>query len=131
MINPLRIEIIVSNPLFTSEQLSSLLAGSICGDVDIVLTDPGFLRILNKRYRHIDKPTDVLTFDLADRKEDIPEGVIYVDGRLFPPMNALLERILHGYLHLMGYVHNTKEEMDNMNLKVGKMLVNIHRKHSL
>ncbi|MBC8428730.1 MAG: rRNA maturation RNAse YbeY [FCB group bacterium] len=126
----MQIDIILLNPLFDPDILESILKKHILGDIDIVLTDPGYLRILNKRYRHIDKTTDVLTFDLADSENDVPEGVIYVDGRLFPPMDSLLERIFHGYLHLKGFTHDTKEEMDFMNLMVDKILDEISKERS-
>lgn len=126
----MQIEIILSNPLFDAEELESVLRKYISGDIDIVLTDPGVLRILNKRYRHIDKATDVLAFNLADSENDMPEGVIYVDGRLFPPMNALLERILHGYFHLKGLTHNTEKEAELMNFMVRNILDDINREGS-
>lgn len=90
--------------------------------VEIVVADPGYMRVLNRRYRHIDRPTDVISFDLTLREEERPEGTIFVDGRVFPPMRELLERIFHGYLHLSGYTHDTDEDRETMNRMVEKMV---------
>ncbi|MCJ7808858.1 MAG: rRNA maturation RNAse YbeY, partial [Desulfobulbaceae bacterium] len=75
-----------------------------------------------RKYRHIDSATDVLSFDLALCNEDRPEGTIYVDGRLFPPMEALLERIFHGYLHLKGYSHSNDWDAEFMNREVDSLV---------
>ena len=102
--------IINENAGFSAEEVRTLIEDLIEGCVEVVLADPGYLRVLNRKYRHIDRTTDVLSFDLALRERDRPEGTIYVDCRLFPPMKALLERIFHGYLHLKGYSHSNEEE---------------------
>jgi probable rRNA maturation factor len=104
------------------EELHSLTRDIIGDSVEIVVTDPGLMRVLNRRYRHIDRSTDVLSFDLAASEGERPEGTIYVDGRLYPPMSELLERIFHGYLHLCGYTHDTDEESEAMVREAGRMV---------
>jgi len=116
------ISIILEKAGFERESLEKLIGNLIEDSVEIVLTDPGYLRVLNKRYRHIDRVTDVLTFDLALREEDMPEGTVYVDGRLFPPMKALLERIFHGYLHLKGYSHKYEKDAAEMSCAVDALV---------
>jgi len=116
------INIILENAGFRVEEIQHLTENLIEGCVEVVLTDPGYLRILNRDYRHIDRATDVLSFDLALREEDRPEGTIYVDGRLFPPIEALLERIFHGYLHLKGYSHNNEEASAIMSREVDSLV---------
>ncbi len=122
------ISIILKNPGFTGKDLAALIENIIKEDsVEIVLTDPGYMRVLNRKYRHIDRSTDVLAFDLALSRKDRPDGTIYIDGRLFPPFDALLERIFHGYLHLKGYSHNTENDTVVMNRKVKSLLADARR----
>ncbi len=114
--------VILKNPGFCAEEIKNLIGDIIEGCIEIVLADPGYLRVLNRKYRHIDSATDVLSFDLALCNEDRPEGTIYVDGRLFPPMEALLERIFHGYLHLKGYSHSNEKDAAFMSREVDSLV---------
>ncbi len=116
------ISVILENPGFSAEDLQSLTENLLEGSIEVVLTDPGYLRVMNRNYRHIDRATDVLSFDLASGEEDMPDGTIYVDGRLFPPVEALLERIFHGYLHLKGYSHNNAKDTAIMNREVNSLV---------
>ncbi|RKZ10692.1 rRNA maturation RNase YbeY [Candidatus Fermentibacteria bacterium] len=116
------ISVILENPGFSAEDLQSLTENLLEGSVEVVLTDPGYMRVINRNYRHIDRATDVLSFDLSLGEEDMPDGTIYVDGRLFPPIEALLERIFHGYLHLKGYSHNNEKDTAIMNREVNSLV---------
>jgi len=116
------ISVILENPGFCAEDLQSLTENLLEGSVEVVLIDPGYMRVINRNYRHIDRATDVLSFDLSLGEEDMPDGTIYVDGRLFPPIEALLERIFHGYLHLKGYSHNNEKDTAIMNREVSSLL---------
>ncbi len=116
------ISIILDNAGFCVEEIQSLTENLMEGCVEVVLADPGYIRVLNRDYRHIDRATDVLSFDLAIGEEDRPEGTIYVDGRLFPPIEALLERIFHGYLHLKGYSHNNEKDAAIMSGEVDSLV---------
>ena len=116
------ISIILENALFNEDEIENLIRNILTGSVEIVLADPGYMRVLNRKYRHIDRTTDVLSFDLSENDEDRPEGTIYVDGRLFPPVEALLERIFHGYLHLSGYSHNNEDDAVIMKREVDSLV---------
>ena len=116
------ISVILDNPGFCAEEVKSLIGDLMEDSVEVVLADPGYIRVLNRDYRHIDRATDVLSFDLALGEKDRPEGTIYVDGRLFPPIEALLERIFHGYLHLNGYTHNNEEDATIMSEEVDSLV---------
>lgn len=81
---------------------------------------------LNKEYRDIDSPTDVLTFVAEDEEEVefvLPEGFKEL-GDIFICLNKVKENaknfnvtfeeemlrlIVHGYLHLLGQDHETNE----------------------
>ena len=101
------VEILLNHPSSEIEQLERIAQKTLGGAVEIVICDPGIMRFLNLRWRHIDRPTDVLTFDLSEPGGE-PAGVIYVDGRLAPPLQAVLERVCHGWLHLNGMTHHTE-----------------------
>jgi ssRNA-specific RNase YbeY (16S rRNA maturation enzyme) len=118
----LTLDLVLERPGFDPEALEALLAPLLPGRIELVLADPGYMRVLNMRFRHIDRPTDVLAFDLRDDPEGIPEGVIYVDGRLYPPLEELLERIFHGYLHLAGRTHNSDEGHESMRRDVASLV---------
>ncbi len=79
------LEIILDNPSEDLEHLEGIIERTIEDPVEFVICDPGVMRFLNLRWRHIDRPTDVLTFDLSSPGQDSPEGVVYIDGRLAPP----------------------------------------------
>lgn len=116
------LEIILDNPSKELEPLDKIIEKTIDGPVEFVVCDPGVMRFLNLRWRHIDKPTDVLTFDLSSPEEDRPEGVVYIDGRLAPPLSDVLERVYHGWLHLCGNTHDNETDTEEMNRLTGEMV---------
>jgi probable rRNA maturation factor len=118
----MEISTILNNPAFKQDRIETLIDGLLDGNVEIVIADPGYMKVLNRKYRHLDRSTDVLSFDLATSDENRPDGIVYVDGRIFPPYEALLERIFHGYLHLSGYSHQEPEKANIMNEKVAGLV---------
>ena len=82
------------------------------------------MRFLNFKWRKLNKPTDVLTFDLSTEDDILPQGVVYIDGRLAPPIEEVLERLYHGWLHLNGMTHNNPVETEEMN----KLTIELVRK---
>lgn len=80
-------------------------------EVSILLADNEAIKELNKKYRKIAKPTDVLSFPMED-DELLGDIVISVEktkeqaaafGVSFE--EELSRLIIHGLLHLMGYDH--------------------------
>ncbi|MCD4848718.1 MAG: rRNA maturation RNAse YbeY [Candidatus Aegiribacteria sp.] len=118
----MEISSILTDPAFKQDRIESLIETLLDGNVEIVIADPGYMKVLNRKYRHIDRSTDVLSFDLATSDEERPDGIVYVDGRVFPPYEALLERIFHGYLHLSGYTHEDSEKAEIMNERVARLV---------
>ncbi len=89
--------------------------------VTVVLVDDPYIRGLNRKYRHLDRATDVLSFNLADdtgRDEDaLGEVYISIDrardqaGRYHVSLDGELRRlVVHGCLHLLGYDHRNASE---------------------
>ena len=95
----------------------------------VVLADDALLRSLNRDYREIDKPTDVLSFPLADEAALAdPERRVYL-GEIYvsletaraqaraarrPLSREVAHLVLHGVLHLLGYDHRTRAERRRM-----------------
>ena len=90
-------------------------AGAGEREVELILTDNARIQELNRDYRQIDRPTDVLSFPLEDVPH-MPMGTIVISvdkvqekakelGHSTDAELALL--YLHGLLHLMGYDHET------------------------
>ncbi len=90
----------------------------------VVLINDEKIQFLNKKYRNIDKVTDVLSFAFEDNS-NIKNNEIRVLGDIFisiPQMerqaaeydNTIEEElsflVVHGLLHLLGYDHMTKDE---------------------
>lgn len=91
-------------------------------EVSVMLTDDASVRILNRDYRGLDKPTNVLSFpaapgtpgeqgpycgDIAVAFETL-EREAGSEGK--PIADHLTHLVIHGLLHLLGYDHETEEE---------------------
>lgn len=101
---------------------AAALEPGIAGEVAILFTDDAALRDLNRRFRRIDKPTNVLSFpsgapggeflgDIAIafdtcRKEADAQGIAFRDH--------VAHLIVHGLLHLAGHDHETDEDAERM-----------------
>ncbi len=96
-------------------------------DASVVFTTDEDIRCLNREYRNVDRPTDVLAFTGAeDERFDGPETllgdvVISVDraavqARRFrrPFDREILKLTAHGLLHLLGHDHEKSAERSAM-----------------
>lgn len=94
---------------------SAAAAAKLRGEVSVLLTGDAHIRLLNRRFRHKDKPTDVLSFpaaevpgrplvagDLAISVETAARQAEELGHSLAAELQIL---ILHGFLHLAGYDH--------------------------
>ncbi|AIQ48774.1 metalloprotease [Paenibacillus sp. FSL R7-0273] len=122
------------------------------GEVDLTFVDNDRIHELNREYRGIDRPTDVLSFAMNEAGEDEPEIIYAVDGdeEYGEIPNSLgdiiisvtrakeqaeeyghsLERELgflfvHGFLHLLGYDHQDAESEAEMMSKQEQVLVQV------
>ncbi|MGC1465162.1 MAG: rRNA maturation RNase YbeY [Pseudolabrys sp.] len=91
------------------------------GEVSIVLTDDKTMRALNRDWRGIDAPTNVLSFPANPVNGKAPAllGDIVIafetltresadEGKPF--LHHLSHLTVHGFLHLMGYDHQTNRQ---------------------
>ena len=95
---------------------------------NVIIVNNDKIHSLNKDYRNIDRPTDVITFALEDDKQvDIPS--IRVLGDIYISYDKVISQALeynhskkrelcflavHGLLHLLGYAHMNKEDEEKM-----------------
>ncbi len=92
---------------------------------DIIFVDNDYIHNLNKNYRNIDRVTDVITFALDDDNTVINDSGIHILGDIYICIprckeqakeygHSFLREIcflsVHGFYHLLGYDHQTKEE---------------------
>ena len=92
-------------------------------EFNIILVDNEYIHKLNRDYRKIDRPTDVITFALEDYEDVKTEvrmlGDIYISldkaheqaeayGHSFNREISFLA--VHGFLHLLGYDHMNEED---------------------
>ena len=111
--------------------------------ISITLTNPDNIQKINKQYRNIDKPTDVLSFPMFEKEEldlkiknndfkhedvlgDIVISIEQVEkqaqeyGHTFEREFAYM--LVHGFYHLMGYDHIKEEDKQKMRPKEEKVL---------
>ncbi len=97
-------------------------------ELNIVFTNDEEIQKLNKKFRKKDSPTNILSFYGYDgnilgdivisietlEKESKEQNVDILEYTLFI--------IVHGFLHLLGYTHETMEKFNNM-ISIQKHLV--------
>jgi probable rRNA maturation factor len=106
------------------------------GDVSLCLADDAALRALNLSWRGIDKPTNVLSFpaapgrpgeapalgDIALAYETLAREAEDLGISLADHYRHLL---VHGFLHLIGYDHETDAEAERMEALETKILARL------
>lgn len=111
-------------------------------EVSLVLVDDVQMAELNKKYRGVEGTTDVLAFpmlkhefgepEILDLEEEILLGDVVISvpraleqaafyGTSFPQEMVFLA--VHGMLHLLGYEHETPEEVVRMRERENMVLI--------
>ncbi len=95
-------------------------------EVSILFTDDEDIKRLNKKYRNIDKSTNVLSFSM---KEGIPVPFDNILGDIAVSIeyakreaeemglsleDRIVQLLIHGILHLLGYDHIEDEDYEKM-----------------
>jgi len=100
------------------------------GELGIVLTDDSSVRALNRQWRGIDKPTNVLSFPVRSFDGPAMFGDIVIayetlrkecDDEDKNFLHHLAHLTVHGFLHLIGYDHQVEaqaEEMEGLESKI-------------
>ena len=91
--------------------------------VQLVLIDDDYMSDLNTTYRSKGGTTDVLSFDLGTIPGQNSSGEVYISlpqaqrqaaALNIPPLVELARLLVHGLLHLAGWVHDTPEQLAAM-----------------
>jgi probable rRNA maturation factor len=105
------------------------------GEVSVMLTDDAAIRLLNRQWRKIDKPTNVLSFPAAKAGGEVGLlGDIVIayetlarecedEGRLF--LHHLAHLAVHGFLHLLGYDHQNDAQAEAMEALESKIMTRL------
>lgn len=131
---------LVSNVLRTALKFESVAEET---EISVIFVNEEKIHELNKEYRGIDRPTDVLSFALDEGEDfsdnnDVPNllGDIIIS---LPQAHAQAEEYghdfhrelcflaVHGLLHLVGYDHGSKEDEQKMFTRQEEIL----REHGL
>lgn len=95
---------------------------------NVIIINNDSIHKINKEYRKIDRPTDVITFALEDNQDIVIPG-LRVLGDIYISYDKVKEQALeynhskkrelcflgvHGLLHLLGYDHMNKEDEEKM-----------------
>jgi probable rRNA maturation factor len=102
----------------------SVAAGAV--EVAVLLTDDAHIRALNRDFRRLDKPTNVLSFPAAPAAiPDAPRALgdiaiafettrVEAEAAGKPLAHHLSHLAVHGFLHLIGHDHETDAEAEAM-----------------
>lgn len=116
-------------------------------EVSLVVTDDAEVHRLNREYRGVDRPTDVLSFSQVEgvagaeafprvEGEPRPLGDIIISGDRVREQaqeyghsqrRELAYLAVHGLLHLLGYDHETEPERQVMRQKEEAALIDVPR----
>jgi len=111
-------------------------------EVSLVFTDSETVKQLNRDYRGVDDPTDVLAFYMLPQKGadssfalppdgvtrlgeviiSYPQAVAQAREQGHSPERELALLIIHGILHLLGYDHEEPEEESKMRERERELL---------
>jgi probable rRNA maturation factor len=100
--------------------------------ITIIVTDDAYIRNINREFRGLNEPTDVISF--SNRENPFPEidpsqeeiGDIYIsleraERQSHEYRETLLDEvkrlIIHGILHLIGYDHERSDEDEELMLQ--------------
>jgi probable rRNA maturation factor len=118
--------------------IEAVLPGDARG-IDVVLTNDAEMQILNKEWRGMNKPTNVLSFPSPDMP--VPEGEVAHLGDIVlawgtvareaqdagKPLSAhVTHLVVHGTLHLLGFDHEDDADADVMEKKETEVLASLN-----
>lgn len=122
------------------EKTLKMLSLPLDVSVSVVLVDDASIHAFNKDFRSVDRPTDVLSFPDGEETEgvlNLGDIIISVDAlrRQAKEYGHTLKRefsflVVHGYLHLLGYDHETKEDEEAMFSLQKEILSGIADRHN-
>lgn len=119
-------------------------------ELGLLITDDGTVRELNRRYRGIDEPTDVISFALTEEKTDgdsspfvtPPDGFLHLGEVIVSYPQAVRQAeeqhhgieeeiallVVHGTLHLLGYEHDEPVREQEMRAVEKRILFEVEKR---
>ncbi len=135
----MEITINYSNMRYYSDELEALIRKVLTkgaelqkvpdtAEMSVLICDGPVIHELNREYRDVDAPTDVLSFALNEGEDDVPEEeselgdiVINLDRAVeqaeeygHSKEREMAYLAVHGFLHILGYDHYDPEEKKEM-----------------
>lgn len=112
-------------------------------ELSVLLTDDAQIQQMNRDFRGVDKPTDVLSFPAGEALPGMEDADPYLgDIAISVPYAArqaaqaghdlageLQLLVIHGVLHLLGYDHDDPEEKAAMWAAQTAVLAQLHLQH--
>ena len=107
------------------------------GHLSVVVAGKRMMTSLHKRFMNLDKPTDVLTFDMGCDSAtgymdaeiilcaDVARQRVGPRGSLQNARAELALYLVHGLLHLSGYDDHTPAEFNRMHAREDELLVEL------
>jgi len=99
------------------EFLEKILDELTSKNIELVITNKDTIQQINKEYRNIDNPTDVLSFPL-EQMDGMPLGSVIICAEIVEEKSKefnhsfdeeLSLMFIHGLLHCMGYDHEVDD----------------------
>ena len=113
---------------------------------NVIFVDNDYIHKINKTYRNIDRETDVISFALEDDNSIVNGSAKRILGDVYISLEKAYEQALlykhsqareidflavHGFYHLLGYDHMTKEDEKVMFRKQKEVLVEYAKEKTL
>lgn len=101
--------------------------------INVILVDNTEIHRINNQYRHIDNPTDVISFENTDEGNELGDIFISIDkvkaqaaefGHSFERELGFLS--CHGFLHCNGYDHLNETDESEMFALQDQIMEKIH-----
>lgn len=106
-------------------EMADEVAGPAQGVIAVLVDGDERIRALNRLWRGIDKPTNVLSFSYPDAPAGVPQHVgdiaisyqtaaaeAAAEGKPFA--HHMKHLAVHGFLHVLGYDHESDEDAEAM-----------------
>ncbi len=114
--------------------------------ISITLTIPDVIKSINKKYRNIDNPTDVLSFPMFEKDEieaikkqkseieeclgdiiiSVPKVIEQAEEYGHSFERELAYMVVHGFYHILGYDHMIDSDKKEMRKKEDEVLNKLH-----
>lgn len=100
--------------------------------VSVALVSETTIRKINKKYRRLNRVTDVLSFnDPAEIIICFPKLVRQAKEQKHSQKKEMAFLLIHGWLHILGYEHRTKKQEVLMNKKTQEIISWLQKKKLL